>query len=355
MLEKLKQAVIDNGNVFAVQMDAMRNCSLGQISSALYEVGGQYRRSMEGNTQRVNGNPDPKGWRRKNDEVLTLPFSLSGYGEPENAGNFESFCFPNRRWNQVVSSSFQTGRRRFARFLLLLRLFGASQNPLDQDFHVGILDVGVRRHRDLTPDTTLRPGLDLGGQRLGCILVAGILLGHIDIRGADQFFIDRVAGHAIALLGEFQIRLSGGSGHQAGGNQDGCDMFHGLPFIGWGKFARGFGYGPHERIRGTWHGRAGEVGSSIVGVRGLSNAQGGRPAIPPVRFLEQRPAGRSRSWHSCAPNRWFNRIGHDVWVVKNIPQLYARNAPDTAIRFYVSVLYGLAMSVEGARQIQCLP
>ena len=46
MLEKLKQAVIDNGNVFAVLMDVMRNCSLGQISSALYEVGGQYRRSM---------------------------------------------------------------------------------------------------------------------------------------------------------------------------------------------------------------------------------------------------------------------------------------------------------------------
>jgi len=46
MLEKLKQAVIDNGNVFAVQMDAMRNCSLGQISSALYEVGGQYRHNM---------------------------------------------------------------------------------------------------------------------------------------------------------------------------------------------------------------------------------------------------------------------------------------------------------------------
>jgi len=27
-------------------MDAVRHCSLGQISSALYEVGGQYRRSM---------------------------------------------------------------------------------------------------------------------------------------------------------------------------------------------------------------------------------------------------------------------------------------------------------------------
>ncbi len=46
MLAKLKQTVIDNGNVFAVLVDAVRCCSLGQISSALYEVGGQYRRSM---------------------------------------------------------------------------------------------------------------------------------------------------------------------------------------------------------------------------------------------------------------------------------------------------------------------
>jgi len=46
MLEKLKQTVIDNGNVFAVLVDAVRVCSLGQITSTLYEVGGQYRRSM---------------------------------------------------------------------------------------------------------------------------------------------------------------------------------------------------------------------------------------------------------------------------------------------------------------------
>ena len=46
MLAKLKQTVIDNGNVFAVLVDAVKYCSLGQISSALYEVGGQYRRSM---------------------------------------------------------------------------------------------------------------------------------------------------------------------------------------------------------------------------------------------------------------------------------------------------------------------
>jgi len=46
MLERLKQSVIDNANVFEVLMDAVRCCSLGQITSALFEVGGQYRRSM---------------------------------------------------------------------------------------------------------------------------------------------------------------------------------------------------------------------------------------------------------------------------------------------------------------------
>ena len=46
MIERLKQTVIDNGNVFAVLVEAVRVCSLGQITGALYEVGGQYRRSM---------------------------------------------------------------------------------------------------------------------------------------------------------------------------------------------------------------------------------------------------------------------------------------------------------------------
>ncbi|WP_300453690.1 fused isobutyryl-CoA mutase/GTPase IcmF [Accumulibacter sp.] len=46
MIERLRQTVIENGNVFAVLIDAVRVCSLGQITSALYEVGGQYRRSM---------------------------------------------------------------------------------------------------------------------------------------------------------------------------------------------------------------------------------------------------------------------------------------------------------------------
>ena len=45
-LARLKQVVIENGNVFAELVDTVRVCSLGQITSALFEVGGQYRRSM---------------------------------------------------------------------------------------------------------------------------------------------------------------------------------------------------------------------------------------------------------------------------------------------------------------------
>jgi isobutyryl-CoA mutase len=46
MLKRLQQAVIDNRNVFEVLMEAVRVCSLGQITNALFEVGGQYRRNM---------------------------------------------------------------------------------------------------------------------------------------------------------------------------------------------------------------------------------------------------------------------------------------------------------------------
>ena len=46
MLKRLQQAVIANANVFEVLMDAVRICSLGQITNALFEVGGQYRRNM---------------------------------------------------------------------------------------------------------------------------------------------------------------------------------------------------------------------------------------------------------------------------------------------------------------------
>ena len=46
MLKRLQQAVIEERNVFEVLMEAVRCCSLGQITQALFEVGGQYRRSM---------------------------------------------------------------------------------------------------------------------------------------------------------------------------------------------------------------------------------------------------------------------------------------------------------------------
>ena len=45
-LRALQDAAVRDDNVFAVLMDAVRHCSLGQITDALFEVGGKYRRSM---------------------------------------------------------------------------------------------------------------------------------------------------------------------------------------------------------------------------------------------------------------------------------------------------------------------
>ena len=45
-LERLRRAAINNGNVFEELMDAVRYCSLGQITDTFFEVGGQYRRNM---------------------------------------------------------------------------------------------------------------------------------------------------------------------------------------------------------------------------------------------------------------------------------------------------------------------
>lgn len=45
-LEKLQEVAIKNGNIFENLMEAVKYCSLGQITTALYEVGGQYRRNM---------------------------------------------------------------------------------------------------------------------------------------------------------------------------------------------------------------------------------------------------------------------------------------------------------------------
>ncbi|MEH6991300.1 fused isobutyryl-CoA mutase/GTPase IcmF [Neobacillus drentensis] len=45
-LEKLKAAAVNNENIFAQLMETVKVASLGQITKALYEVGGQYRRNM---------------------------------------------------------------------------------------------------------------------------------------------------------------------------------------------------------------------------------------------------------------------------------------------------------------------
>ena len=46
LLENLKKAVLEDKNTFEPMMEAAKCCSLGQITTALYEVGGQYRRNM---------------------------------------------------------------------------------------------------------------------------------------------------------------------------------------------------------------------------------------------------------------------------------------------------------------------
>ncbi len=46
MLARLQQVAIDNGNLFEELMETVKYCSLGQITNALYAVGGQYRRNM---------------------------------------------------------------------------------------------------------------------------------------------------------------------------------------------------------------------------------------------------------------------------------------------------------------------
>jgi isobutyryl-CoA mutase len=45
-LKQLQQVAINNGNLFEELMETVKYCSLGQITNALYSVGGQYRRNM---------------------------------------------------------------------------------------------------------------------------------------------------------------------------------------------------------------------------------------------------------------------------------------------------------------------
>ena len=45
-LKRLKEVAAEGGNVFEELLMTVQVCSLGQITHALYEVGGQYRRHM---------------------------------------------------------------------------------------------------------------------------------------------------------------------------------------------------------------------------------------------------------------------------------------------------------------------
>jgi methylmalonyl-CoA mutase len=45
-LERLQKVALNGDNIFAELMNTVKVCSLGQISQALYDVGGKYRRGM---------------------------------------------------------------------------------------------------------------------------------------------------------------------------------------------------------------------------------------------------------------------------------------------------------------------
>jgi len=45
-LDALQLAAVENRNLFAVILDSAKRCTLGQMTEALYAVGGKYRRNM---------------------------------------------------------------------------------------------------------------------------------------------------------------------------------------------------------------------------------------------------------------------------------------------------------------------
>jgi methylmalonyl-CoA mutase len=45
-LAELQQVAVNNGNIFEELMETVKYCTLGEITHALYQVGGQYRRNM---------------------------------------------------------------------------------------------------------------------------------------------------------------------------------------------------------------------------------------------------------------------------------------------------------------------
>jgi methylmalonyl-CoA mutase len=46
MLRRLQEAAVKNRNIFEELMETVKYCSLGQITNALYNIGGKYRRNM---------------------------------------------------------------------------------------------------------------------------------------------------------------------------------------------------------------------------------------------------------------------------------------------------------------------
>jgi methylmalonyl-CoA mutase len=45
-LARLKQVARDGGNLFEVMMDIVEYCTVGQVTQALFETGGKFRRNM---------------------------------------------------------------------------------------------------------------------------------------------------------------------------------------------------------------------------------------------------------------------------------------------------------------------
>ena len=45
-LDEIRRAALDGANTFDVLMRAVRHCSVGEITDALFEVGGRYRRNV---------------------------------------------------------------------------------------------------------------------------------------------------------------------------------------------------------------------------------------------------------------------------------------------------------------------
>ena len=45
-IERLKKTAREGGNLFEVMMDVVEHCTVGQVTEALFETGGQFRRNM---------------------------------------------------------------------------------------------------------------------------------------------------------------------------------------------------------------------------------------------------------------------------------------------------------------------